>query len=101
MDLAKADKIMEESLKMYGLIGKLTSIPEQRDGLIRILIAGSANMPGCLSYVVAQDPDEDSGIWITEVWDCEESHTAALTLTSVKEAIANGRPLIAGVGPRY
>ena len=86
---------------MYGLIGKVSAIPSQRDGLIAILIAGSANMPGCLSYVVAKDQDDDSGIWISEVWDSEASHAASLTLTSVKEAITRGRPLIAGFGPRF
>ena len=53
-------------------------------------------MPGCLSYVVAKDPADADGIWITEVWDSQESHQASLVLPSVKEAIGNGRPLIAG-----
>jgi quinol monooxygenase YgiN len=91
----------EEPSKMYGLIGKVTSIPGQRDTLIGILVAGSASVPGCLSYVVAKDPNDDSGVWITEVWDSEASHSASLTLPTVKEAITKGRPLIAGFGPRY
>ena len=86
---------------MYGLISKVTSIPGQRDALIGMLVAGSASMPGCLSYVVAKDPDDDSGIWITEAWDSEASHAASLTLPAVKEAIIKGRPLIAGFGQRY
>jgi quinol monooxygenase YgiN len=80
---------------------KVTSIPGQRDTLIGILVAGSASVPGCLSYVVAKDPNDDSGVWITEVWDSEASHSASLTLPTVKEAITKGRPLIAGFGPRY
>src|SRR5262245_66663925 len=86
---------------MHGLIGKIDAIPGQRDALIDILDAGSASMPGCLSYVVAKDRDDESGIWITEVWDSEASHTASLTLPTVKDAIAKGRLLIAGFGPRY
>ena len=86
---------------MYGLIGKMSAIPGQRDALIAILATGSASMPGCLSYVVAKDREDDSGIWITEIWDSEASHTASLTLPNVKDAIAKGRPLIAGFGPRY
>lgn len=82
--------------KMYGLIGKMRTQPGQRDALIAILLAGTGGMPGCLSYVVAKDPADADGIWITEVWDSEESHQASLTLPSVKEAIAKGRPLIAG-----
>jgi hypothetical protein len=58
-------------------------------------------MPGCLSYVVSKDREDESGIWITEVWDSETSHTASLTLPIVKEAITKGRSLIARFGPRY
>ena len=82
--------------KMYGLIGKMRAQPGQRDALIAILLAGSGGMPGCLSYVVAKDPADADGIWITEVWDSQESHQASLALPSVKEAIGKGRPLIAG-----
>ena len=82
---------------MYGLIGKMRTHPGQRDALIAILLAGTTGMPGCLSYVVAKDPADSEGIWITEVWDSQESHKASLALPSVKEAIGKGRPLIAGV----
>ena len=86
---------------MYGLIAKMSAVPGQRDALIAILAAGSATMPGCLSYIVAKDREDESSIWITEVWDSEASHTASLTLPIVKEAINKGRPLIAGFDPRY
>ena len=82
--------------KMYGLIGKMRPQPGQRDALIAILLAGTGGMPGCFSYVVAKDPADADGIWITEVWDSQESHQASLALPSVKEAIGKGRPLIAG-----
>ena len=81
---------------MYGLIGKMLATPGQRDALIRILLDGVSGMPGCLSYVVATDPNDANGIWITEVWDSQSSHSASLALPSVKAAIAKGRPLIAG-----
>lgn len=81
---------------MYGLIGKVRAIPGERDALVAILLEGVAAMPGCLSYVVAQDPSDPDAVWITEVWDSQESHKASLSLPSVKEAITRGRPLIAG-----
>ena len=84
---------------MYGLIGKMTAVPGQRDALVRILLDGVSGMPGCLSYVVATDPGDADAIWVTEVWDDEASHRASLTLPSVRAAIAKGRPLIAGFGP--
>lgn len=84
---------------MYGLIGKMTAVPGQRDALIAILLEGVSGMPGCLSYVVATDPTDGNAIWITEVWDTEASHAASLELPTVQRAIARGRPLIAGLGP--
>lgn len=84
---------------MYGLIGKMTTQPGQRDALIAILLEGVSGMPGCLSYVVAQDPADADAIWITEVWETEARHAASLELPSVQEAITRGRPLIGGMGP--
>ncbi|MEQ1515838.1 MAG: putative quinol monooxygenase [Usitatibacteraceae bacterium] len=86
---------------MYGLIGKMKTVPGQRDALIAILIEGVSGMPGCLSYIVAHDASDADAIWITEVWDSQQSHQASLTLPSVKQAIAKGRPLITGFGERF
>ncbi|MBC8163532.1 MAG: antibiotic biosynthesis monooxygenase [Roseiflexaceae bacterium] len=83
---------------MFGLIGQMSAVPGQRDELIAILLEGVAGMPGCLSYVVAQDPSDADAIWITEVWDKQASHEASLSLPSVQQAIARGRPLIAHFG---
>ena len=82
---------------MYGLIGHMTATPGQRDALIDILIQGVAGMPGCLSYVVARDLKQAEGIWITEVWQDQASHQAALHLPSVQAAIQKGRALIASM----
>ncbi len=81
---------------MYGLIGKMTAAPGERDALLAILLESVGEMPGCFSYVVAKDPGDANGIWITEVWDSKESHAASLSLPAVKQAIARARPLIAG-----
>lgn len=80
--------------KMYGLIGSLKTKNGQRDALIKILIDGTADMPGCLSYIVSKDSANDDLIWITEIWDSKESHQASLSLPSVQDAINRGRPLI-------
>jgi quinol monooxygenase YgiN len=85
---------------MYGLIGKMTAAPGKRDELISILLEGVATMPGCLSYIVAKDTSDADAIWITEAWESKASHEASLSLPSVKEAIAKGRPLIAGFSDR-
>lgn len=80
---------------MYGLIGKMKAVPGKRDALISILLEGVSGLPGCLSYVVAQDPADSDVIWITEVWDSQASHKSSLSLPSVKDAISRGKPLIA------
>ncbi|HET7024615.1 MAG TPA: antibiotic biosynthesis monooxygenase family protein [Gemmatimonadales bacterium] len=53
---------------MYGLIGKVTATPGQRDALVKILLSGAGAMPGCLSYVIATDPADADALWITEAW---------------------------------
>jgi quinol monooxygenase YgiN len=85
---------------MYGLIGKFTAVAGRRDELATILLEGTAAIPGCLSYVVAADPADVDALWITEVWQSQESHQASLLLPAVQAAIAKGRPLIAGMSNR-
>ncbi|MCI0915900.1 antibiotic biosynthesis monooxygenase [Pseudomonas stutzeri] len=86
---------------MYGLIAKINVVSGQRDALASILIEGISGMPGCLSYVVAQDPTDPDAIWVTEVWDNQHSRQASLSLPSVQQAISRGKPLISGFGERF
>jgi quinol monooxygenase YgiN len=78
----------------------MTAIPGGRDELASIL-AGIGPMPGCLSYVVARDPSDDVGLWVTEVWESAEAHRRSLDLPDVQAAIGRGRPLIAGFEHRF
>lgn len=81
---------------MYGLIAKITAAPTRRDELIATLAEGTRNMPGCLSYTIAAGLDDETSIWVTEIWDTKASHDASLTLPAVYDVIAKARPLIAG-----
>jgi quinol monooxygenase YgiN len=85
---------------MYGLIGKITTAPGQRDALAAILFESTQAMPGCLSYVVAIDPADANALWITEVWVSQTDHKTSLTLPAVQAAIAKGRPMIVGFSNR-
>src|SRR5919106_6247931 len=76
------DVLNEGETQMYGLIGKMNTVPGQRDALIAILLEAMDKMPGCLSYIIAKDPSDENGIWITEVWDTKTSHEASLKLPS-------------------
>ena len=81
---------------MFGTIGRLKATPGQRDALAAILASGSGEMAGCISYVVAEDLADADALWVTEIWESKEAHQASLSLPAVREAIAKGRPLIAG-----
>ncbi len=86
---------------MYGLIGKMLAVPGQRAALADILLEGLKEMPGCLSYIVAEDLTDADALWVTEVWETAELHQASLGLPAVQAAISKGRSLIAGFGERY
>lgn len=84
----------EERGDMWGMIGKMAVLPGKRDEMIGILKSSAANMPGCLSYVVAKDAVDENVMWVTEVWDSQASHDASLSLPAVKEAIPRGKALV-------
>lgn len=86
---------------MYGLIGKMLAAPGKREELLSILMESTGDMPGCLNYVVARDPADENGIWISEVWTNKDSHGASLQLPQVQAAIARARPIIAGFADQF
>ena len=88
------DAMMEEGT-MFGTIGRIKTIAGKRDALAAILASGSGEMPGCISYIVAEDLADADALWITEIWESKEAHQASLSLPAVREAIGKGRPLIA------
>ncbi len=85
---------------MYGLISKMMAKPGLRDALVAAMRGSTADMPGCLSYVLALDPADPDALWITEVWTDQAAHQASLSLPEVQAAIGEARPLIAGFGER-
>lgn len=83
---------------MYGRIGKLIAVPGKRDELARLILDATRDLPGCLAYHVANDVNEPTAMWITEVWVDREAHAASLANERVREAMLRGRPLIRGMG---
>lgn len=83
---------------MYGLIGSFKAAEGRRAELVKLLLAESGRLPGCLSYVVAEDPADEVTVWITEVWTDAAAHQASLQLPAVKAVIAQAMPLIAAFG---
>jgi quinol monooxygenase YgiN len=81
---------------MYGLIGKFKAHPGKREDLMALMLDETPPMAGCRSYVVARDPKDEDGVWITEVWDTREQHKASLEIPAVRAVIQKAMPLIAG-----
>lgn len=79
---------------MYGLIGSFKAAKGKRSELIALLLDDVGEMPGCRSYVVAENPNDEDNIWITEVWDSAEAHKASLAIPTVKKAM----PMMASFG---
>jgi quinol monooxygenase YgiN len=80
---------------MYGLIAKLTTVAGKRDEMIAILKESAADMPGCLSYIVAKDAADANVLWVTEAWESQASHDASLSLPAVKKAIPRAQAIVA------
>ena len=80
---------------MWGMIARFTTSPGKRDEMIALLEESAADMPGCLSYVVALDPGNEVILWVTEAWDSQASHDASLSLRQVQEAIPRARAIVA------
>jgi quinol monooxygenase YgiN len=83
---------------MYGLIGSFKAASGKRSELVALLLSDVGIMPGCKSYVVAEDPTDADLIWVTEVWVDAAAHKASLQLPTVKNTIAKAMPLIASFG---
>ncbi len=92
---------MEEVIPEFGLIGQIIAHPGKRAALAALLLEGSANMPGNMGYVVGEDSANGDALWIIEIWETSEAHQQSLQLPSVKAAIAEARPIIAGFGQRF
>lgn len=82
---------------MYGLITRVTAKPGQREALAELLIGGLSHRPGCLSYVVAEDPQSSADLWVTEVWTNETAHKASLVAPEIKAFTVRGWAMVAGM----
>jgi quinol monooxygenase YgiN len=81
----------------FGLHGKLTAQPGQRDALLKILLEAAdlvGNAPGCEIYYVSTSQTEPDALWVTEVWRSEADHAASLSFPGIHELIVKAKPLI-------
>jgi len=73
------------TIKLYGLLVKLTANTGKRERLIELLLDTAIHMLGCFSYIVAKDAADESVIWVTEAWVSVTSHEASLTVIPFRE----------------
>jgi quinol monooxygenase YgiN len=88
---------------MYGLMGKFTAQPGERETLLGHLQQAARDLQdfdACLVYIVSRATDDEDGIWVTEVWRSQDDHRASLDLEATQALIAIARPLIAGISDR-
>lgn len=79
---------------MFMLHGRLAAKPGRGEELLAVLAEVEDRMPGCRLYLVAVDELDPDGVWVTEVWESEEAHTASLRLDRVQDQIARAMPLL-------
>lgn len=82
---------------MYGLITKLTTVPRRRESVIDVLAKRRRVPEGCLSYVVARDPQDTDALWVTEVWTDADAHRQSLQRPDIKAGFAGVLPWIATI----
>ena len=82
---------------MYGLIVKLTAAPNSRDDLITMLGGDDSHtIPGCLSFIVAEDTSHPDILWVTEVWESQAAHEASLAGPAADDRFKDAGTIIIG-----
>ncbi len=87
-------------MDLYSVNGSLSATAENRDELLTYLLEAAEEMKShepCLIYSVGIDPEDDTKVYIYEVWVDKESHQASLQLDVFRNLIAKARPIITGM----
>lgn len=87
-----------DAARVYGYLGSMRTRPGKRDEVIALLLKSLDALPaaGCLSYVVSECADDDDRIWVSEVWESAEHHSASLQLPEARAAITTAMPMLTG-----
>jgi quinol monooxygenase YgiN len=83
---------------MYGMNGKFVVQEGKRDQLAEILSQAAVmvgQMPGCHLYIVGEDLADQITLWVTEIWDDQETHETSLRDERVRLLIQQAMPLLA------
>ncbi|GAA2595802.1 MULTISPECIES: putative quinol monooxygenase [Streptomyces] len=82
----------------YGCIASMKARPGLRDEVVSLLLgaADGLRQAGCDLYLVGLSEDDETTIWVTEVWRTREQHDASLELPEAKAAIGRAVPMLTG-----
>ncbi len=82
----------------YLLHGRLTAKSGQQKELANILIQASQlalTVNGCQLYVVSHDKEDETSVYVTEIWDSKTDHDNSLKVEGVRELIMKAMPILA------
>jgi quinol monooxygenase YgiN len=85
-------------MSKFGMYNKFAAHSGKREQLLHQLMLAAAlvdEAAGCELYVVNTSPTEPDVVWVTEIWDREEDHSASLSIEGVNELIQSTIPLLA------
>lgn len=82
----------------YGCIASMKTRPGFREEVVSLLLSAADGLrdAGCELYVVGLSEDDETTIWVTEVWRTREDHDASLELPAAKDAIGRAMPMLTG-----
>ena len=90
---------MQTNRSPYAMTGKLQAQPGKRAVLVDILLRAAkvvSTMHGCHSYIVLEDVQDETCVWVFEMWDDKESHDTSLRDEQVRSLIAQAMPILEG-----
>lgn len=83
-----------------GVVAHIMAKPGQRDALIEAL-RPLAQMEGLIDIVVAEDPENADGIWLTEIWESKELHDKAASGPVFTAAMVKMKPVMLSIDRNY
>lgn len=84
---------------LYGLLGRIRTVPGKRDELVSRLQRSSRDVPGKLVYLISLERDDPDAFWITEVWRDKAAYEAVAG-TDGREGRAEVQSLVLAVEHR-
>jgi quinol monooxygenase YgiN len=84
-------------MAQYALYTQFVAHPGKGNELVDILkkandIVSAAD--GCKLYIINTHATDEDCIWVTELWDSEESHAISLTVDGCKELVTGASVLL-------